>query len=144
MTLREWSRMETGRFSTSTPTHALIGNYIRPKSSSSGTKKKRTIIRTPNQDTNNLLPFIDALHKVLSSGMRLAELDDLQLAFAMVHPDSEDGDKIFQLEGCSVPVVLRKESTDPDNKRHRVVGGAYVYNSKGSQPTFIMQEILLI
>ncbi|CZR65100.1 uncharacterized protein PAC_15000 [Phialocephala subalpina] len=144
LTLREWSRIETSRFNTSHSSQAMIGNHIKPKSKTSDTKKKRTIIRTPNQDTNNMLPFIDALHKVLSSGMRLAELDNTELAVSMAHPDTEEGDKIFQLDGCSVPVVLRKESTDADDKRYKVVGGAYVYDSKISRPTIIVQEILLI
>lgn len=145
LTLRELSRIETSRFNTSHPSQAMIGNYIKPpRSRNSDPKKKRTIIRTPNQDTNNMLPFIDALHKVLSSGMRLAELDNADLPVAMVHPDAQNDDKIFQLDGCSVPVVLRKESPDVEDKRYKVVGGAYVYDSKVSRPTIIVQEILLI
>lgn len=76
--------------------------------------------------------------------MRLAALDDQQLAVAMVHPDTEDGDQIFRLESCSVLVVLRKQFTKSDERQYKVVGGAYVYDSKGSQSTMIMQEMILV
>lgn len=123
----------------------MIGNYIKPsKSKSTDLKKRRTVIRTPNQETNNMLPFIDSLHKVLSSGMRLAELDNAELPVSMVHPDAQKDDKIFRLDGCSVPVLLRKMTLAAADTRYKVVGGAYVYDSKATLPTIIVQDILLV
>lgn len=47
---------------------------------------------------------------------------------SMVHPDAQEGDSIFVLRGCSVPVVLRKavDSNAPDDKAQwRVIGSVY-------------------
>jgi hypothetical protein len=46
----------------------------------------------------------------------------------MVYPDAQEGDSIFVLRGCSVPLVLRKvvNTNFPDNKAvWRVIGGVY-------------------
>jgi hypothetical protein len=46
----------------------------------------------------------------------------------MVHPDAQEGDSIFVLRGCSVPLVLRKaiDGNIPDEyAQWQVIGGVY-------------------
>ncbi|KAH7305636.1 heterokaryon incompatibility protein-domain-containing protein [Rhexocercosporidium sp. MPI-PUGE-AT-0058] len=74
-------------------------------------------------------PFIDVLGQVLGSGMRLACLDTRQYFISMVHPDAQEGDKIFYLKGCTTPVVLRRTS-DPDTNQYTVIGSAYLDGSQ--------------
>ncbi|KAL5329415.1 hypothetical protein ACEPPN_002927 [Leptodophora sp. 'Broadleaf-Isolate-01'] len=74
-------------------------------------------------------PFINVLGQVLGSGMRLACLDTRQCFIGMVHPDTQEGDKIFYLKGCTVPIVLRRTS-DPDTNQYTVIGSAYLDDSQ--------------
>ncbi|KAG4441522.1 hypothetical protein IFR05_002979 [Cadophora sp. M221] len=74
-------------------------------------------------------PFINMLRQVLGGGMRLACLDTRQYFIGMVHPDTQEGDKVFYLKGCTVPVVLRRTS-DPDTNQYTVIGSAYLDDSQ--------------
>lgn len=67
---------------------------------------------------------LEDLHRALSSGMRLVCIDfDEQCPVAVTHPDVEVGDKIFYLDGCSRPVVLRGSGTDGQD---RVIGSCHL------------------
>ncbi|KAH7377554.1 heterokaryon incompatibility protein-domain-containing protein [Cadophora sp. MPI-SDFR-AT-0126] len=117
-TLREWSR---------------TGKLPPPSNSSSGSWADNLfpLTRTAKSEnkgesmTLNIDVFTDVLRDVLGSGMRLACLDTRQYFIGMVHPDTQEGDKVFYLQGCSVPVILRKDP-DPDSNQYTVVGSAYL------------------
>jgi hypothetical protein len=72
--------------------------------------------------SSNFNTFIGAIHRVLESGMRLANIDNGRCPAAMVHPDAQINDEVFYIRGCSIPVVLRKK-----NDRYMVIGGAYLH-----------------
>jgi hypothetical protein len=67
--------------------------------------------------------FIKVHHGVLSSGMRLACINlDERCPVAMVHPEAEVGDEIFYLEGCRIPVVLRRLTSIENDGGYKVIG----------------------
>jgi hypothetical protein len=74
--------------------------------------------------------FIGALHRVLDSGMRLADIDYEVCSVAMVHPDAQINDEVFYIRGCSIPVVLRYEQEDDG---YMVIGGAYLHEDLKTQ-----------
>jgi len=84
---------------------------------------------TTNHSAEELDEFIGVLHRVLSSGMRLACSTSTQCPVAMVHPDVNIDDEIFFLKGCTMLVVLRKCS-GVYNDRYRVIGGAFSRSSR--------------
>lgn len=65
---------------------------------------------------------LDGMSDLIEEGLRYmtTEKDDVGWA----HPDAKIGDKVFLLEGCSMPAVLRPSREFP--KSYRVVGHAYV------------------
>ena len=43
----------------------------------------------------------------------------------MVHPDSQEGDQLYLIQGSSIPVVLRGGFKENGEKMYSVVGGGY-------------------
>lgn len=140
LTLREWSQAWDHIPAKPNPDieSSSVNIFRKTKSSKDDQKQRPSVIHSAADfDT-----FVGALHRVLSSGMRLAYLDSQFPRIAMVHLDAKVGDQIFLLAGCSAHVVLRElpdsqpgvepgqarksplDST-PRNKFYRVIGGAY-------------------
>jgi len=73
--------------------------------------------------------------------MILAHLGSIDYAVAMVHPDAQKGDKVFYIQGCSAPVVLRRaEAREDSNEKHdMVIGGAYLHED--SRDGFLSKEM---
>ena len=118
-TLREWSQMTEAKAPKS---HSLK----MPNILSSATPKTE---HSDQLDKQAMVSFINTLGKVLRSGMKLACLDNG--AIAMVHYETKRDDRIYRLEGCSVPVILRRKGTARKNKhRFTVIGAAYVDESQ--------------
>ena len=119
-TLREWS--QTGKL----PSPANSSNRSWADNLFPLAKTTRNENVADNMSLN-IDPFTSVLRDVLGSGMRLACLDTRQYFIGMVHPDTQESDKVFYLQGCSVPVILRKDpDPDPDSDRYSVVGSAYL------------------
>jgi hypothetical protein len=79
--------------------------------------------------------FINTLERILSSGMRLAafhrdfflfDASATSITEGMVHPDAEPGDEVYLIQGCSIPVVLRRVKDADIRQKFRVIGGAYL------------------
>jgi hypothetical protein len=65
---------------------------------------------------------LNALTEIIENGMRLMTTAENQIGWA--HPDARVGDKIFLLEGCTMPVILRHPKHNMD--KFEVVGHAIV------------------
>ncbi|KAE9373630.1 HET-domain-containing protein [Stipitochalara longipes BDJ] len=125
-TLREWSQVVDWRqlIDSNIPVkeRSTFKLFSSPKSASGRSPQKES---SEKDSQRNLTDLISTLHKVLSSGMRLACIDsDHHCPVAMVHPDVKIGDRLFYLEGCSMPVVLR--SADGLYSPYRVVGACHL------------------
>ncbi|KAL2075158.1 hypothetical protein VTL71DRAFT_100 [Oculimacula yallundae] len=98
----------------------------------SQTKRLARLSKTSVDNISKIEHFVNVLGRVLGSGMRLACLDTRQYFIGMVHPDAQVGDLIYNLRGCSVPVILRKTS-DPfgPTNHYEVIGSAYLDESLG-------------
>ena len=66
-----------------------------------------------------------AVNRVLEDGLRLMEMGDGDVGWA--HPSARCGDIVVLLQGCTMPVILRK-LVEPysDNTTFTVIGDAYV------------------
>ncbi|KAK0123682.1 hypothetical protein ONS95_008694 [Cadophora gregata] len=117
-TLREWSQTGNVPLPPNSSGRSWADNLF-PLAKAA---KNEAIVETM---TLNIDPFIDVLRDVLGSGMRLACLDTRQYFICMVHPDAQEGDKVFCLQGCTVPVILRRDP-NPDVNQYTVVGSAYL------------------
>jgi hypothetical protein len=68
-----------------------------------------------------------ALEDILGSGMKLACLErGGQVGMGMVHPNVQEADEIFDLNGCSIPLVLRMKASGSGGNSYSVVGGAWM------------------
>lgn len=121
-TLREWSQV----YRITSGSDGSGGLKFFP---SKFKKAKPLPQNTKNHSAKQLDQFIRVLHRVLSSGMRLACTTSTQFPVAMVHLDVKIDDEIFFLKGCSVLVVLRKCSGVYDD-RYRIIGGAFSRDSR--------------
>jgi hypothetical protein len=65
---------------------------------------------------------LNTLTEIIEDGMRLMTTTKNQIGWA--HPDARVGDKIFLLEGCTMPVILRYPKHNVD--KVEVVGHAIV------------------
>jgi hypothetical protein len=63
------------------------------------------------------------IHTLLSEGLRLMAVSGSNQYIGLVHPRARLGDHVYLLQGCSMPIVLRRSSAD---KEFTVVGYAYV------------------
>lgn len=122
-TLREWSQAKPDNGPVNEPSvweEKASKNFF----SSIFMREQSVAELAPTKPASDLTASIDALHRVLSSGMRLVCIDfDQQCPVAMAHPDVEVGDGIFYLEGCSTPMVLRYSDIEC---QYMVVGGCHL------------------
>jgi hypothetical protein len=82
-----------------------------------------------------------ALEDILGSGMRLACLEQgRQVGICMIHPNAQQSDKIFDLKGCSIPLVLRKKASGSQGDSYTVVGGAWLDRTFESPSAFGMNS----
>lgn len=95
--------------------------------------------------TEEFVTFTETLDSIMGSGMRLAVLKGDQ-SLGMVHPDSQEGDVIYLLHGCTIPVVLRGVNHERRQNELNVIGGAYTLgtdsNSTYYQGTRSTEDLL--
>lgn len=84
-----------------------------------------------------LRKYMQRIAQVVECGMRLATTRDGRVG--MVHPQTQRGDVICSLLGCSLPVVLRASGSK--KKTYHIVGEAYLHPMK-SFTTGILAENL--
>jgi len=121
-TLREWSQITPpSQFTPSNPIDT-IGDFSDTRGGVSSTSANPGKPYT----TRDLNTFIGAICRVLGSGMELASIDYEPCSVAMVHPEAQANDEVFYIQGCSIPVVLRKDPKS-DESRYVVIGGAYLH-----------------
>jgi hypothetical protein len=84
-----------------------------------------------------LRKYIQRIAQVVECGMRLETTRDGRVG--MVHPQTQRGDVICSLLGCSLPVVLRASGSK--KKIYHIVGEAYLHPMK-SFTTGILAENL--
>jgi hypothetical protein len=72
--------------------------------------------------------FVDAIEKVLGSGMRLVViLGNVGYEnIVMVPSSARRDDQMWFMRGCSVPVLLRKGENVTGKAQYKVIGGVYV------------------
>jgi hypothetical protein len=75
--------------------------------------------------------FIDAIEKVLGSGMRLAIIHTAAniRCIVMVPSSARRYDEMWFIRGCSVPVLLREVENVTGTAQYKVIGGVYVTES---------------
>jgi len=113
-TLREWSQMRS-KFVIQTEQPGGIILQV---------KRSVSWEVAPKFDSGHLISLIEVLGRIVGSGMSLATLTGGQ-PVALVHPDSQEEDEIYLLQGCTIPIVLRRSDSPIGEKQYRVIGGAY-------------------
>jgi hypothetical protein len=86
---------------------------------------KKFPVPDSNLSKRVLRKYIQRLAQVVGCGMRLATTMDGRVG--MVHPQTQRGDVICSLLGCSLPVILR---TTTSRKTYHIVGEAYLHPIK--------------
>lgn len=134
-TLREWSRMNLDGASDKKGSAVAMEFFV---SRAARIASRREQIE---RESEIFEEFIQSLERILSSGMRLACLDERTPC--MVHPASKEMDCIYAIKGCSVPLVLRDVRKSAEGEQQwRVIGAAYLnhhdarwrYSFEGKEP----------
>jgi hypothetical protein len=102
------------RLKPSDPKPVVVQPYESPTATATMPRRTKPLI--------DIAGALDALTEIIEDHMRLMTTAENQIGWA--HPDARVGDKIFLLEGCTMPVILRCPKHDVG--KVEVVGHAIV------------------
>jgi hypothetical protein len=77
------------------------------------------------------------LKKILQRSVRLISTEAGYVRWA--HPEAKEGDTIWPLSGCPIPLVLRSCQDG-----YTIVGSLYLYGLLGGKPTEVLFEGLYV
>jgi len=80
----------------------------------------RMMAMTPPPD--NMVAALENMQNLVNEGLRLMTTEEDHIGWA--HPAAKLGDKLFLLQGCSMPAILRPSQANSD--AYAVVDHAYV------------------
>ena len=129
-TLREWSQMK-GRLSTRPQSPGGSWRFLKP----GPIRTQRMVGKEKSENaTEQLIAFIDALERVLKSGMRLSVIrgsDPSGEEFVgMVPPRARPLDQVWHIRGCSVPIVMREFGGNSGELSYEVIGAVHLHDAK--------------
>ena len=74
--------------------------------------------------------MLESFNELVSEGLCLMSTDQGDIGWA--HPNAQQKDEVWLLEGCTVPVVLRSQRFLPnkvDHATHTLIGQCYVVDT---------------
>lgn len=142
-TLREWSQMKA-RLSSRPQSPGGSWRFLKP----GPTRSQRMVEKKKTENTiEQLNAFIDALERVLKSGMRLSVIRGSDPSgeeyVGMVPPRARPLDQVWHIQGCSVPIVMREFGGNSGELSYEVIGAVYLHDAKkmfGTEEMWIAGE----
>lgn len=124
ISLRKWSQMERRR----TPRPSSPGRnwkFLKPN---------QTKLKRPEEITNELNAFINAVEENLKTGMHLSVIRGLSPQsgeyIGLAPPNTRPLDQVWYIQGCSQPLVLREYGGSGGDVWYEVIGPLHAYDPR--------------